>query len=135
MLLRSYDLIILDGCLVVLVLLSSNHTNVLHKKQSGVIILLERTCNRDYTSVLLIYSWLFTAKDINFVAFKKMHCKLVNILLGRNLFYRKDMNKTAEGWMDDRQFYVFFNSVSVISGRLLDGNEKLCTMEPHLRMK
>ena len=28
--------------------------------------------------------------------------------------------------MDDLQFYVLFNSISVISGRRVDDNERLC---------
>ena len=32
--------------------------------------------------------------------------------------------------MDDMRFYVLFNSISVISGRCLDDNERLCAMEP-----
>ena len=35
--------------------------------------------------------------------------------------------------MDDSRFYVLFNSVSVISGRCLDENERLCAMELRLR--
>ena len=31
--------------------------------------------------------------------------------------------------MDDLQFYVLFNSTSVISGRCLDDNERLCAMK------
>ena len=37
--------------------------------------------------------------------------------------------------MDDLQFYVLFNSISVISGRSADENERLCAMEPRLRVK
>ena len=37
--------------------------------------------------------------------------------------------------MDDLWFYVLFNSVSVISGRWPDDNERLCAMEPHLRLR
>ena len=33
-------------------------------------------------------------------------------------------------WMDDLQFYVLFNSISVKSGKWLRDNEKLCAMEP-----
>ena len=36
--------------------------------------------------------------------------------------------------MDDLRFYVLFNSISVISGRWADDNERLCAMEPCLRM-
>ena len=35
--------------------------------------------------------------------------------------------------MDDLRFYVLFNSISVISGRRADDNERLYAMEPHLR--
>ena len=31
--------------------------------------------------------------------------------------------------MDDLRFYVLFNSISVISGRCSDDNERLCAME------
>ena len=31
--------------------------------------------------------------------------------------------------MDDLRFYVLFNSVSVISGRCSDDDERLCAME------
>ena len=37
--------------------------------------------------------------------------------------------------MDDLKFYVLFNSISVISGRLADDNERLCAMEPRLRLR
>ena len=39
------------------------------------------------------------------------------------------------GWMDELQFYVLFNSISVISGRLVDDNERLCAMEPCLGLE
>ena len=38
-------------------------------------------------------------------------------------FFKKD------GWMDHLQFYALFNSISVISGRCADDNERLCAME------
>ena len=37
-------------------------------------------------------------------------------------------------WMNDLRFYVLFNSISVISGRCLDDNERLCAMELRLRL-
>ena len=37
--------------------------------------------------------------------------------------------------MDDLQFYVLFNSISGMSGRWADNNERVCTMEPRLRLK
>ena len=41
---------------------------------------------------------------------------------------------TNIGWMDDLRFYVLFNNNSVISGRCLDGNERLCALELRLRL-
>ena len=41
----------------------------------------------------------------------------------------------TDGWMDDLRFYVLFNGISVISGRCLDDNERLCAMELRLRMR
>ena len=38
-------------------------------------------------------------------------------------------------WMDDLRFYVLFNSISVISGRCMDDNERLCAMEVRLRLR
>ena len=39
----------------------------------------------------------------------------------------------SSGGMDDLQYYVLFNSFSVISGQWGDDNERLCAMEPCLR--
>ena len=36
------------------------------------------------------------------------------------------------GWMGDLRFYVFFNSISVITGRWADDNARLYAMEPRL---
>ena len=41
----------------------------------------------------------------------------------------------GNGWMDDLRFYVLLNSTSVISGRCLDDNERLCAMELFLRLR
>ena len=35
-----------------------------------------------------------------------------------------------DGWMGDLRFYVLFNSISVISGRWADHNERLCAITP-----
>ena len=43
-------------------------------------------------------------------------------------------NKWMDGWMDDLRCKVLFNSISDISGRCLDDNEKLRAMELHLRL-
>ena len=40
-----------------------------------------------------------------------------------------------DGCMDDMRFFVLFNSISVISGLWADDNERLCAMEPLLRMR
>ena len=45
----------------------------------------------------------------------------------------KSLSKT--GWMDDLRFYVLFNSISVISGRLAGDTERLCATELRLRLK
>ena len=37
--------------------------------------------------------------------------------------------------MDDLRFYVLFNIISVISGRYLNDNERLCAMELRLRVE
>ena len=39
------------------------------------------------------------------------------------------------GMMDDLQFYVLFNSISVISGCWVNDNERLCAMEPCLQLR
>ena len=38
-------------------------------------------------------------------------------------------------WMDDLRFYVLFNSTSLTSGCWVGDNEKLCAMEPSLKLK
>ena len=50
-------------------------------------------------------------------------------------YSRTTINEPSDGWMDDLQFYVLFNSVSVISGRRDVDNERLCTMEHHIRLR
>ena len=43
-----------------------------------------------------------------------------------------------DGWMDDLGFHVIFNCISVISGRCLDDNENLFTVEkisPRVRIE
>ena len=40
-----------------------------------------------------------------------------------------------DGWMDDLQFYILFNSISGTSGKWADNNERLCAMEPHLWLR
>ena len=37
--------------------------------------------------------------------------------------------------MDDLRFYVLFNSFSVISGRWLGNNDRLCAVGPRLRLE
>ena len=37
--------------------------------------------------------------------------------------------------MADLRFYVLFNSISVISGRWANDNERLCAMESRLRLR
>ena len=66
---------------------------------------------------------------------------------GRQLGERKNSHLTScaktsflffegmDGWMDDLRFYVLFNSISVITGRCSDDNERLCAMELRLRLR
>ena len=44
------------------------------------------------------------------------------------------IEECKNGWMDDLLLYVSFNSFSVISSRWVDGNERLCAVEPRLRL-
>ena len=50
------------------------------------------------------------------------------------LWPRRQLN-SSDKWMDDLRFDVLFNSISVISGRLVDGNERLCVLKPRLRLR
>ena len=48
----------------------------------------------------------------------------------------QDQKKILDtGWIDDLRFYVLLNSISVISGRCLDDNERMCAMELRLRLR
>ena len=40
-----------------------------------------------------------------------------------------------DGWMDNMRFYIIFNSISVISGRWANDNERQCAMEHRLRLR
>ena len=42
---------------------------------------------------------------------------------------------TMDGWMDNMRFYIIFNSISVISGRWANDNERQCAMEHRLRLR
>ena len=53
----------------------------------------------------------------------------------RNHWMVRLTHSSLDGWMDDLRFYVLFNSISVISGRCLDDNERLCAMELRLRLR
>ena len=44
-------------------------------------------------------------------------------------------SKQSAGRMNGLRFYGLFNSTSVISGQWKGDNEKLCAIEPHLRLK
>ena len=60
-----------------------------------------------------------------------------NVLLSALKKVNGLLSKTLEmdGWMDDLQFYILFNSISVISEWWTDGNERLCAMEARLRLR
>ena len=53
----------------------------------------------------------------------------------QNATSEQALHGLLKGWMDDLQFYVLFNSISVISGQWADDNERLCAIEPHLELK
>ena len=40
-----------------------------------------------------------------------------------------------DGWIDDLQFYILFNNVSIISGQWENDNERLCSVKHCLRSK
>ena len=46
-----------------------------------------------------------------------------------------DWGRLMDGWMNDLRLYVFFNSISVISGQCLDDNVMLSAMERNLRLE
>ena len=45
------------------------------------------------------------------------------------------MHSGKDGWMDDMQFYVLFNSISVIPGQWDVDNERLCAGEHRLQLR
>ena len=45
------------------------------------------------------------------------------------------MGRASDGWIDDLQYYVLFNSISVISGRWEVDNGWLCATELRLRLR
>ena len=54
-------------------------------------------------------------------------------ILAKNKDYYKVKNISSgwmDGWMDDLQFYILFNSFSVISEWCKGDNKRLCAMEP-----
>ena len=61
--------------------------------------------------------------------------RAVDPRLRLKIFPPSGLELWANGWMDDLRFYVLFNSISVISGRWADDNERLCAMEPRLRLR
>ena len=45
------------------------------------------------------------------------------------------MDGWMDGWTDNMRFYIVFNSISVISGRWANDNERQCAMEHRLRLR
>ena len=68
---------------------------------------------------------LFSSKDKS----KKLKCRLLQFL------FSPLRVKMYMGWMDDLRFCVVFKSISVISGRWVDDNGRLCAMEPRLQLR
>ena len=48
---------------------------------------------------------------------------------------RSIMEAFSIGRMHDLRLYVLFNRISVISGRWMSDNKRLCAMEPRLRLE
>ena len=64
------------------------------------------------------------------------------LALGFNMFKFYNFIETHKhlpgqtlGLDNDLQFHVLFNSISIISGQWADDNERLCAMEPRLRLR
>ena len=64
-------------------------------------------------------------------------CDLIrhNRRWNRVMAHLQKHSRWMDGWMNDLLFYVLFNSISVIWGRWAGDNERLCAMEPRLRLK
>ena len=67
------------------------------------------------------------------ISIKHFQQDTLNIVRNGSLF---EINKSLQFlnhesyvWEDDLLFYVLFNSISVIQGRCLDDNERLCAVE------
>ena len=67
----------------------------------------------------------------DFISFKMKNISRRKGIVDTNV----DNDFTCNGWMDDLRFYVLLNSISVISGRCLDDNERLCAMKLRLRLR
>ena len=85
-----------------------------------------------------------TKKKHNFYSLQIFHYKnkllqWLKISLSLDLLFQLrqilSLKVSIDGWMDDLRLYVLFNSISVISGRCLDDNERLCAVELRLRLK
>ena len=61
----------------------------------------------------------------SFCRFKKSSC----------IYWRKYVHLILNRRMDDLRLYILFNSISVISGQWEIDNERLCAMEPRLRLR
>ena len=63
----------------------------------------------------------------------KNNSTVLNMLSYSQFFINKYVQ--VYGWIDDLRCYALFNSISVISGRWADNNERLCAMDPNLRLR
>ena len=83
---------------------------------------------------------VYLSKDIGYIAhtFQARRQKF-DSGLGTYKIIKEPLTNGAQrrfdGWMDDLRFYVLFNSISVISGRLTKDDERLCAKEPRLRLR
>ena len=49
--------------------------------------------------------------------------------------FKAPSTRLRNKWMDDMQFYVLFNSISVTPGQCAGDNERLCAMKFRSRLK
>ena len=65
---------------------------------------------------------------------KNNYCKAA-VVREKHLKIFSKTEKVMNRWMADLQFYILFNSISVISGGWVDDKERLCAMERCLQLR
>ena len=88
-----------------------------------------RTQGAQYPCTLVIF------EPEKITKFKRLKSDKIRSQPGSHVYVDHMNRPYKDGWMDDLQFYVLFNSISVILGRCLDDNERLCAMELRVRLE